>query len=250
MRTMFRFVLLLTVLLLVGMGAYFYLFSGEKSMNLVMDFASCEKRYPVMETYPRQCVTPSGQSFIEQKVTREVLTYTSSFGDYTFEYYGQNGEHAGYVLVEPDIATTSDLTLMRVELWRGDEYEEFASSNDAREAPPHISVTTHADTGDSLVDWAKRALEGSGAPTSSPELTTLAGSSAVRVSGSGLYLFDTVVVMNKGKVYELRGEYMDLNDTLRNDFVTLLGSWTWLSETSIENNVATTTSTTTAPSIP
>ncbi len=50
------------ILLLVTGGAYW----GKDRDPLVSDFISCaEAGYPIMESYPRQCKTPEGQSFKE-----------------------------------------------------------------------------------------------------------------------------------------------------------------------------------------
>lgn len=56
-------VLIIVVVLGVGVGVYFYF---KKPEIKIESFTDCAKAgYPVMESYPRQCKTPDGKTFIE-----------------------------------------------------------------------------------------------------------------------------------------------------------------------------------------
>lgn len=60
------FVLISLVAIAVAVGGGFYLNSLLKEQKIT-DFESCARAgYPVMESYPRQCKTPSGKSFTEK----------------------------------------------------------------------------------------------------------------------------------------------------------------------------------------
>lgn len=57
--------LLALILILIVVSVIFY--SHEKgSLNVIDSFESCaEQGYPIMESYPRQCKTPDGRTFVE-----------------------------------------------------------------------------------------------------------------------------------------------------------------------------------------
>jgi hypothetical protein len=54
---------LIIISLLAGGGYYFYQQQKIKSIN---SFEECAKHYPVMESYPEQCVTPGGKHFTRE----------------------------------------------------------------------------------------------------------------------------------------------------------------------------------------
>jgi len=60
------------VILLILIG--FFFLSGKTSLQDIKSFEDCVNQgYPVMESYPRQCVTPDGQNFTEE-IESPVLT--------------------------------------------------------------------------------------------------------------------------------------------------------------------------------
>lgn len=62
-RTFF-FVSIITVLVLAIFG--FLYFKESRHVSAINSFEECEENgYPVMESYPRQCMTPDGRSFTE-----------------------------------------------------------------------------------------------------------------------------------------------------------------------------------------
>lgn len=71
--------LIIAVLVIIVLGALLA-FASKHSFTTEPEpttFAECAARYPVMESYPRQCKTPSGQSFTEeivQQPTPPVIT--------------------------------------------------------------------------------------------------------------------------------------------------------------------------------
>ena len=64
--------LVLGVLALIGIAAFVYAFTrptNEVSFAEPTSFEECAAMYPVMESYPRRCNTPSGLSFTEEVET-------------------------------------------------------------------------------------------------------------------------------------------------------------------------------------
>lgn len=59
--------LILTIAVLAGAAVYgFSLFQGKEKEKTVNNFKECvDARYQILETYPRQCKTPSGKTFTE-----------------------------------------------------------------------------------------------------------------------------------------------------------------------------------------
>lgn len=74
-RTFFT-VLILLIVAGVGIAGVYMITRQEEAAVLpeVLSFADCEAAgYPVMESYPRQCMTPDGRTFAEEP-TQEELT--------------------------------------------------------------------------------------------------------------------------------------------------------------------------------
>jgi len=65
----FGWVLLGIVIVAIGISAY--VFYGRNSDKNIIDFESCAKKYPVMETYPEQCRTKDGRTFTKSYPTIE-----------------------------------------------------------------------------------------------------------------------------------------------------------------------------------
>ncbi len=63
----------LAIIFVVGTGAWFFVDytkshppASKSTTKTISSFAECAKKYPVMESFPRQCATPSGQHFVEE----------------------------------------------------------------------------------------------------------------------------------------------------------------------------------------
>ena len=72
-------VILIVVLVLIGFSAIVYAFTRTEAPVAVepTTFEECAALYPVMESYPRQCNTPSGRHFVEE-VTETTTPQTPS----------------------------------------------------------------------------------------------------------------------------------------------------------------------------
>jgi len=63
------YVLIAAVLLLIGVAIAVYAFTRDPESAAIVEptsFEECTALYPVMESYPRRCMTPSGLSFTEE----------------------------------------------------------------------------------------------------------------------------------------------------------------------------------------
>jgi len=63
--------IVLGIVLLIGVIAAVYIYTKDAPSAVVAEptsFEECAALYPVMESYPRQCNTPSGGHFVEQVV--------------------------------------------------------------------------------------------------------------------------------------------------------------------------------------
>lgn len=56
-----KYTITISVLILVLIGFGIYIFKPER----ITSFEACSKKYPVMESYPRVCMTKSGERFVE-----------------------------------------------------------------------------------------------------------------------------------------------------------------------------------------
>jgi hypothetical protein len=58
--------ILILLAIIIGGGVYFAVTQGPVAPNSVTSFKECAAAgYPIMESYPRQCAVPNGQSFVE-----------------------------------------------------------------------------------------------------------------------------------------------------------------------------------------
>lgn len=58
-------ILPLFILILILVGVFISRYSQEQNLQQVTDFDSCALAgYPIMESYPEQCATPDGRTFV------------------------------------------------------------------------------------------------------------------------------------------------------------------------------------------
>ena len=63
---MFNRKLIVVIIIILLLVAASWIFRNKNQMEQVTNFEECaEARYAVMESYPRQCRTPEGQTFVE-----------------------------------------------------------------------------------------------------------------------------------------------------------------------------------------
>lgn len=92
MKTQKPYIIVLTLLFLVIIATLTFLLFQSKSTNTttqiphnVASFSDCEKAgYPVMESYPRQCRTPDGRTYVEEATAKDLqalITYENASAD-------------------------------------------------------------------------------------------------------------------------------------------------------------------------
>lgn len=89
MMTVRTFFTVLILLIVAGVGiAGVYMITREEEVVIlpeVLSFEDCEAAgYPVMESYPRQCMTPDGRNFAEEPTQEEqtaLITYDNASAD-------------------------------------------------------------------------------------------------------------------------------------------------------------------------
>ncbi|MBS3080894.1 hypothetical protein J4221_05460 [Candidatus Pacearchaeota archaeon] len=60
-------IIIISVIALMVLGAILILIVNYNNFSKINDFESCVKSgYPIMESYPRQCKTPDGKTFVEE----------------------------------------------------------------------------------------------------------------------------------------------------------------------------------------
>ncbi len=66
--------LLTLICLIISIGAYF--FAKEIRMQSISNFEECVNAgYPTLDTYPRQCMTSDGRTFVEDIADPDYLDY-------------------------------------------------------------------------------------------------------------------------------------------------------------------------------
>lgn len=70
----------LLAIIVIGIFVWIGFMGMKKEAPVVMSFEDCEKAgYPIMESYPRQCRTPDGRTYVEEIL--EKITYVNSSED-------------------------------------------------------------------------------------------------------------------------------------------------------------------------
>lgn len=109
------------------------------------------------------------------------------------------------------------------DLWQEGDYLAFGGryqeEPDGSEMPPHISIEIFPNPENRpLQDWLELA-------TAPGTVTTVAGQGAIAYTATGLYESDVVLLNHPdGSVVQLKVEYSDAADPMRQDFQTLVDS--------------------------
>lgn len=75
-----KLILIAVALLIILAGFYFYYDNKSTTALSVSSFEDCAKAgYPIMESYPEQCRTPDGRTFVRE--IKEKITYVNSTAD-------------------------------------------------------------------------------------------------------------------------------------------------------------------------
>lgn len=78
-KTFFLTLLFLAVILAGATGVYLSTRTAQAPVPAaaVLSFADCAALYPVMESYPRQCATPDGRTFVEELTLEQLSAFIS-----------------------------------------------------------------------------------------------------------------------------------------------------------------------------
>lgn len=69
--------IVVTVLILLGILMTIFYVQEKSAVQAINSFVGCaENGYPVMKSYPRQCITPDGRNFVEEIKPTENTTTT------------------------------------------------------------------------------------------------------------------------------------------------------------------------------
>lgn len=188
-------------------GGYF-LFVREDAL-VVTNFEECVAAgYPVMESYPEQCRTPNGETFIRE--VEENIYESDRFG-IRFSYPD------GYELQEREQAPGQSAIIIM---------EEDVVIPENGEGPPTITIVIHDNaSGQSLESWVRNDRDSNFQLSSGTFATgTVHGRTAIMYKSDGLYPTDNVVVSHKGGVIHLSGGYLTPEDEIRSDFQKVLSS--------------------------
>lgn len=75
-----RNILIILLVLIAAIGIYFIVRGNDPeaaTQPVATTFEECATRYPVMESYPRRCITPEGREFVETIATTTPVAPTA-----------------------------------------------------------------------------------------------------------------------------------------------------------------------------
>lgn len=154
----------------------------------------------------------------------------------SFKY--ESGE-AGYTLIEPPVSTSSEAAILDSYLIMNTaSYIDFQNSEDAREAPPVMSIfiadvpsasTTDNSRNTRISNWAQANPQYTAynLRTAEPTETEVDGASALEYTVDGLYQQRVVLVFYGGRIYTFIGQYNGSDDPMQEAFNSLLSSVTF-----------------------
>ena len=143
MNTRNIFIVLLALIVL-GVIAFVVLrMPGEDAVTEPLTFAECASRYPVMESSPRRCVTPSGIQFVEEVVVPAPIATTT-------EQSGSAGISNLISVDRPTRGQTVTSPLVVTGSARGTWYFEASFPIELRNASGQVIAQSH---GEAQSDW-------------------------------------------------------------------------------------------------
>ncbi|MBI2607360.1 MAG: hypothetical protein HYW51_00870 [Candidatus Doudnabacteria bacterium] len=128
----------ITILIVIaGLLLYFVPKTTKPIIEEVVDFETCaDAGYPIAESFPRQCVTPAGRTFVEETgVEPEVIVDTPQIGELVTSPFTVAGRAKGYWFFEANLPVTlKDQTgnilvrqgFMTQDDWMTEDYVEFS----------------------------------------------------------------------------------------------------------------------------
>lgn len=179
--------------------------------------------------FPTPCDVPDGWDTLE--TDREFFSrdgqqwerYRNDDLGIRFEF---KTEPDGYILIEQNVDTVAYTNLVTyLSLFDTDAYAELLASTEPREGPPAISVLIF-DNPDNLTpaEWIQVEPQISNINLALSEIMhlTFLGLPAVRYMSDGLFVNDTVVAENNGRIYMISGSYDQEGSAIRSDFLEML----------------------------
>jgi hypothetical protein len=176
-----------------------------------------------------------GKPLLQDRTISVTSNHTVENTELSFSFSYPSGE-AGYALIEPPVASTSELKQAYL-LIENDEYISFQAAESTAEAPPTISIfvfdtpertDANADVGrvTRLQSWAANYPQYSGYTTidSEPEVTEVDGATALRYTSAGVYEQEVYLVSYQRKTYVFVGQYIEQTDPIRTTFTDLMES--------------------------
>jgi hypothetical protein len=147
---------------------------------------------------------------------------------YTFVY---RKDPQGYSMLADTESTHPDFLSGGV-LFDRYEYELFTAARDAREGPRAMHVRVYANQANASASvWATNHHTETNSHLMIGDMSevVVGGANGVRFTSDGLYPSTTYVIAHGGFMYVLSGSYMDMNDAMYHDFISVVESVTFTS---------------------
>jgi hypothetical protein len=196
------------ILLVIAAGYYLYAQKGERAEIAAIDsFAKCAAAgYPVMESFPEQCRTPDGRTFVNDGVggAAELKQYSNVAYGISFTYPG------GHILTEAERGNgeRGHYSIVLVK-------KEDVVTPENGEGPTAVTVDIYQNTIDklSLLNWLKNTNASNFKLSDNTfASTTVAGAPAVTYRWSGLYEGETTAFLHEGNIIAVTVTYMNSED--------------------------------------
>lgn len=171
------------VLVLIGIGAYYYLSINE-----------------------------------DKTLVGATTTYSNADVGVAFDY---PAGPEGYILQELTSADPATGLVRSVVLIHADDYASVVNPPVGGEGPPVIALNVFTNSKNQFpLVWAEENIAYSSINLKQGETAeaVVGGANAIRYNADGLYASDNVVVAHGGFVYVFTGQYLDANSDLKRDF--------------------------------
>ncbi len=207
----------------LAMGYYLYSQGAGTKYAQIDSYDQCVGAgYPISESYPEQCTTPDGRTFVGE-MPSQTAAPTTSLPSFSSSPYGIAFTYPdSYSLTEKEVGTTKRLHHQIVLINKKD----LPLPKDG-EGPPTITIDIRDNSTDkqSLDSWVKNYnVSNFKLPNGTYATTTVDGIPAITYAWSGLYEGETTVFLHKGNIVVVSVTYLSAKDQIHGDYQYILNS--------------------------
>ena len=178
------------------------------------------------------------QPMLDNRMIEDVVVFPMVVEEYDFAFEYPSGV-AGFALIEPPVATTSQSLKKAYLLFEYSQYLTYQNAEQDRQPPPAVSVFVFAlpekaetetrSRAERLMQWVNENPQYTSFNKKVGEMTEvdLDGVTAIKYSTEGFYQQEFHIASHSGNVYVFAGQYVNPDDANVTMYANLIHSLTF-----------------------